>query len=293
MTTQANIPGIERPKFFKGQQLTANDLAELQRVQRELRWLHNRSVHGWGIGIGLDVIGETGDGIVVVEPGYATDCLGREAYLTKRREITVPSVAKKTIYFLVAGYLPDEDQKIAQRRPGVCMPEGTVRLSEDPRIEWKTADKLQAGIDIVLAEIEIMNCQLSRPPSLAPRRYARPANQPYIAAGQTINDDTTQWRRLVQDDDSVITRRVDTASARFRTTPYYQAHVTGDRHIISGDKITLINGTSSIADVTPTGFSIQVQFNKEQITVPPLSDDLLDIVNDRLEWNVVWMGIEG
>ena len=294
MATRANIPGIERPTFFNGQQLTANDLSELQRTHRELRWLHNRSLHGWGIGIGLAVTGEAGDSAVMVEPGYAVDCRGREIILIEQRTITVPSVARDTSYFLVAGYQPDEDQKVAERRPGVCTPDGTVRLSEEPRIDWKTADKLEEGIDIVLAQVQIMNCQLSRPLSLAPRRFARPADQPYIAAGQTTNDEENKWERLEEGDDRVITRLVDTSTARFRTTPYYQAHVVGDRHFISGDpgQIILINGISSVAAVSPTGFSIQVHTNIGLIAGPPPDDDLLDIVNNQLKWHVVWMGIE-
>ncbi len=295
MTTQANIPSIERLKFFNGQQLTANDLAALQRAQRELRWLHNRSVHGWGIGIGLAVTGEAGGSAVMVEQGYAVDCLGREIILTKQRTVTVPSVAKDTTYFLVAGYQPDEEQKVAERRPGVCAPDGTVRLSEEPRIEWKTADQLNEGEDIVLAQAQIMNCQLSRPLSLAPRRYARPASQPYIAAGQTTNDEKTKWDRLEEGDDRVITRQVDTSAARFRTIPYYQAHVVGDRHFLSEEssQILLINGISSVTNVSPTGFKIQVQISRGQIAGPPPDDNLLDIVNNQLKWHVVWMGIEG
>ena len=295
MALQANIPGIQRPQFFNGQQLTANDLAELQRTNQELRWLHNRSLHGWGIGIGLAVTGEAGDSAVMIEPGYAVDCQGREIILTKQRTITVPSVARDTTYFLVAGYQPDEDQKVAERRPGVCTPEGTVRLSEEPRIDWKTAVQLQEGKDIVLAQAQIENCQLSRALSLAARRYSRPASQPYIAAGQTINDGKSKWERLEDGDDRVITRQVDTSTARFQTTPYYQVHVVGDRHFLSEEtcEINLINGISSVVDVSPARFQIQVRIQMESIAGPPSADDLLDIVNKGLKWQVVWMGIEG
>ena len=48
-----DIPDLERITFFAGQRLLARDLGDLQRADRELRWLHNRSLHTWGIGIGF------------------------------------------------------------------------------------------------------------------------------------------------------------------------------------------------------------------------------------------------
>src|SRR5215831_10271735 len=139
MADQVDVPSLERITFFTGQRLTAPDLAALQRAHRELRWLHNRSLHGWGIGIGLAVTGERGDSAVKVEPGYGIDCLGREIILTEARMRTVPAVAAapgggEAIYYLVAVYLSDEDQEVSERRPGVCLPEGTVRLTEEPRL---------------------------------------------------------------------------------------------------------------------------------------------------------------
>ena len=55
MATKTGIPKLERITFFSGQGLRAKDLAALQEAQRELRWLHNRSLHQWGIGVGLGV----------------------------------------------------------------------------------------------------------------------------------------------------------------------------------------------------------------------------------------------
>jgi hypothetical protein len=89
----ADIPNIERPLFSSGHRLTARDLTELQRAQQELRWLHNRALHAWGIGIGLAVTGEPGATAVSVDPGYGIDCRGREIVLTESRTIAVPAVA--------------------------------------------------------------------------------------------------------------------------------------------------------------------------------------------------------
>ena len=55
MTT--DLPAVERPQFFDGERLTAGDLLDAQTYERELRWLHNRCLHSWGVAVGLAVHG--------------------------------------------------------------------------------------------------------------------------------------------------------------------------------------------------------------------------------------------
>ena len=55
-----DIPVLERPAFFDGQQLTAADLEAVQAYHRELLWLHNRGLHNWGIAFGYAVEGKRG-----------------------------------------------------------------------------------------------------------------------------------------------------------------------------------------------------------------------------------------
>ena len=46
---------VERPAFFNGQRLFDSDLQALEAFNREMRWLHNQSLHQPGIGRGLAV----------------------------------------------------------------------------------------------------------------------------------------------------------------------------------------------------------------------------------------------
>lgn len=304
LTGIADIPELERITFFKGQRLTDRDLTELQRAQQELRWLHHRALHAWGIGIGLDVRGERGDTAVTVETGYGTDCRGREILLTEPRTITVPAVAggpggAETIYYLVAAYQSNDEQKVAERRPGVCLPEGTVRLSEEPLVEWRKPEKLLEGHELVLAQAWIRNCQLSRPLSLAPRRFARPAQQPYIAAGRT-GVETTVWELWGEGAQNLgVLTHVNTSEARFTTTPNYMAHVAGARYLLDDDGLeVLISGIAQITDTTSDGFTLRVRTHIERSQIvgdPPVAIvlDLPSVVRERLRWHVVWMGIEG
>ncbi len=304
MADKVDVPSLERITFFTGQRLTAPDLAALQRAHRELRWLHNRSLHGWGVGVGLAVTGERGDSAVTVEPGYGIDCLGREIILTEPRVRTVPAVAAapgggEAIYYLVAVYLGDEDQEVSERRPGVCLPEGTVRLTEEPRLDWRRPDQLLEGRELILAQAWIQNCHLSRPLSLAARRYARPPQQPYIAAGQTENGKTAWALWTVGQEPVGLEVTVDTSAARFRSTPRYTAHAAGDRHLASSQLV--IVALSGAVDASPDRFTLQVLLPKNlpdmgAMSVNPdklFTPDGLEIVKTQLGWHVVWMGIEG
>src|SRR3954447_4873798 len=105
---------IERQRFFDGQRLFADDLQAIEGFNREMRWLHNQSLHQPGIGNGFAVTGRRGDREVVVGPGYAIDDLGREIVLTTPRTIPVPPVAGEVDgsakrYVLTVAYPEDED----------------------------------------------------------------------------------------------------------------------------------------------------------------------------------------
>ena len=60
---------LERIQFFNGQRLLADDLQTLESYEREMRWLHNFSLHQPGIGSGYAVSGKKGDSQVVISPG--------------------------------------------------------------------------------------------------------------------------------------------------------------------------------------------------------------------------------
>ena len=81
---------VERLRFFDGQRLFADDLQGVDAFNREMRWLHNRSLHQPGIGSGYAVSGPVERGEVTVGPGYALDGEGREIVLTTAVVVAVP-----------------------------------------------------------------------------------------------------------------------------------------------------------------------------------------------------------
>src|SRR6516225_10068640 len=103
---------IERIQFFNGERLVADDLQGLEAFNREMRWLHNQSLHQAGIGKGFAVTGKKGDKEVQIGAGYAIDSSGREIVLTHDMTLPVPPVASQPdgspiVYDLTVSY-PDD-----------------------------------------------------------------------------------------------------------------------------------------------------------------------------------------
>ncbi len=297
MSARTDIPELKRIQFFNGQRLTAGDMTELQRANRELRWLHNRSRHGWGIGPGYGVAGEQGDTSVTVAPGYALDCMGRELILTEAATLTVPAVAGNSdgtaaIFYLTVTYKDDTDQSVAERRPGVCTPGGTVRLTEGPLISWREQANITDGMDIILAKASVLNCQLDTALALEVRRSARPTDQPFIASGETIAT-ATSWTVKTENGVAVgVTTTVDTSAARFQATPVYFAHVVGPRVIDTPTGPQLALTLISISQSTPASFNCDVYLFTID-TSALLTPDEVGAVLNNLDWSVVWIGVEG
>jgi hypothetical protein len=296
-----NIPELERITFFPGQRLHADDLTDVQTSDRELRWLHNRSLHTWGIGVGFLVTGEPGESAVAIDPGYGIDCAGREIILTESLTKPIPAVAgdqqgQPVDFFLTAEYQPDDRQSVRERRRGVCLPEGTVRLAEEPLIRWKRRADLREGFELVLAQVWVRNCRLSRAVSLAVRRSARPSEHPYIGAGQTVGG-ATPWMAWTDGPAFLgVTVEVDTSSARFRATPHYMAHVVGDRALPSPAQALAVP-FPQIVSPTPERFTLRVllpemgplPYNPPQLRTAATAPNT---IRNTLKWNVSWIGVE-
>ena len=196
---------IERMQFFNGQRLFAPDLQGLEAFSREMRWLHNKSLHQPGIGNGFAVSGKRGDREVIIGPGYAIDREGREIVMLDTRIEPVPPVAGQDdgspwVYDLTVMYQQEEDLEESELRQGICNQSGVVRLKEEPVFCWVKLDdfgqpeettikqEILNGMRLVLARAEVLNCQLNKDVSIAERLSARPTTQPYICCGEFVPD---------------------------------------------------------------------------------------------------------
>jgi hypothetical protein len=327
MTIIGTAPFAERISFFSGQRLFASDLQYLEQFNREMRWLHNQSLHQIGVASGFAVSGNKDDRQVTIQPGYAIDSSGREIVLTQPELLQVPPVANdgqgNPVYYDLAVSYPDDSMlKETETRDGVCVSRSAVRLQEKPVFSWVelapasgaapgasalAADRqaklaavnkdLESGARIRLARAEVLNCKLNQPLSIVQRRNAKPAAQPFISAGSTPATDNV-WTAAVAGSGIMISLPVDASAAQFRGVPRYFAHVLGDRQvtvIIHNKSLSLIvDGFSRVVDESFRGFTFTLLIPQILIDRDVNSADFAAALPAAIKsWSVEWLGIEG
>jgi hypothetical protein len=320
MTIIGTTQFLERIQFFNGERLFASDLQALEAFNREMRWLHNQSLHQAGVGSGFAVTGNVGDRQITITPGYALDSVGAEIILTQPFVLPIPSIANNgsggsVFYDLTVSYPQDSDLKPSETREGICNcpPEGVVRLREEPVFCWvrlndnplnrqpvdaRLKGLIQSGMFIVLAQIEVFNCQLRQPVSTAQQRSARPMRVPYIASGTATN---VKW--LAESSSTATVQAlgftigfpyvatIDTSAGGFQGNPTYIARLSGARVDNTSSPSLLIDALINIspAGVTPHSFDLEIfpviaSLNNSQGATPAAPAPA---------WDVVWFGIEG
>ena len=294
------IPRLERPGFFEGQQLGPDDLEAIHDYHRELRWLHNRTLHNWGIAVGLSVTGDKGDRIVRIAPGYGVDCDGHDLLLSDEEVLALPAVSGPATWYLTASWISDQDLPVTENRQGVCTGPGAVRRAERLRLRWQRpmdlnpTSRYRRGLDLILATVQIEGCALAAAASPGDRRYALPETRPFIAAGSTP-EGGTPWYFMAGN--AGVETVVDTSAAGFGRTPVYFAHLVGTRAQINLNRI--LDGFGSVESATPSGFTFRVLMPRN-LSLPPymmnptaaFTFQLLQTLEDTLRWSVTWTGIE-
>jgi hypothetical protein len=312
---------LERIQFFNGERLFASDLQALEAFNREMRWLHNLSLHQAGVGSGFQVVGNVGDRQVTIAPGYAIDCCGREIILTEPQVLPIPPIADNgsggsVFYDLTVSYPDDTELKPSETRVGICTPAGVIRLREQPVFCWvqltddstnhqpvdaRLKARINGALFLVLAQAEIFNCQLKQPVTAVPRRNARPAKQPRIACGvwppawsaQALgNQGQANAPVIVPFGSEGYTATIDTSSGAFQSTPSYTARIMGPRVFTVGSgqaQATVVaDALLSIdpASATPQSFVVEI--------FPVIAGvrGTFDINTALQAWKVAWMGVE-
>lgn len=321
---------LERNRFFNGQRLFASDLQAVEEFNREMRWLHNQSLHQPGIGSGFATTGKKGDREVVIQPGYAIDALGREIVLGQTEVVPVPPVADDgfggvVFYDLTVSYPDERTLKASETRDGVCgAPLGAIRLRETPVFCWvhlgpppdrlpdKDAtlrDDVQNGIRLRLARAQVRNCQLEYALSTSQRRNARPPAQPYVACGFSAPG---VWTLVPAAGTLGIGRQirttVDTSAAGFRTTPCYSANLIGARDVVfqvGGSPVPrMLDGFLNI-ELPPQDARLHFDvsllipdalFQGDGLADPTKAPDFETQLKNAIaknKWQVQWIGVEG
>jgi hypothetical protein len=317
---------LERVQFFNGERLFASDLQTLEEFHREMRWLHNKSLHQPGVALGLAVAGEKGDRQVTVQPGYAIDSSGREIVLTESGHIeAVPPVAddgagNPVTFYLTVSYPATLAPSQSQLANCSSEPPGAVRLSELPIFCWvrlqsaasaALLQQIESGQRILVATAQVLNCQLYQPISVANRRNAKPSAQPQIYSARValpwapgviefrITSFGIELKKLDSKGDidpkGLVT--IDTSAAGFQTRPCYFANLIGDRTLGlaggQGSMEPLLGISSPAAELARFQLSVVIP----RFFLLDTAEIIRDALNARQadpqgRWQIEWLGVE-
>jgi hypothetical protein len=254
-----------RLRHYQGQRLQAADLQDEYDNLSQLRGLHVVGLHDtWGIALGYAVqLGPTNSNTVLVGPGLAYDCRGREIVLTQNRIIAGPHVGTQVpqgaVYVLVMAYDADLGARQAGQEWILCGDGAAGR--EQPAFAWRRANAVRLGLEVPLLAVQIADGAIvAGSLDQSVRRHAQPLARPHIGAGITPREQRwTPWRDAQTEALLGVQTWVDTREAGFVGTPYYIAGLYLPPTIIEGiaGRLAFYLFTS-LADPSASGFWFRV-----------------------------------
>ncbi len=157
-----SIIQAERPQFYEGQYLGAEDLAALLAYLRSQNRRHNLAGHSWGIATGLqlkEMEAQGGGGAidVFIQPGLAWDGYGRPIVLTAPHKLPIDKFQDEP-NGLVKVWLKYSQEDSAAARPGfrVCdRQEQFSRIAESFAIAVGERSHLQQHDTVTIAGVAV------------------------------------------------------------------------------------------------------------------------------------------
>jgi hypothetical protein len=192
-----------RPRYFDGQLLTTGDFTAEQSYFLDKLRAHNRLLHGYGTVCGLAVVPTTPpSGSVIVEPGVALDCCGREIVVTEPIEVDLHDLADRP---------PD------RRRVYLCLRYDEVEL--DPSPIPTLGDEPQATRIRETARVDVSTDRPDEPDPEGPADRALPCppcpNERVVIAAITVPGSG----RIDQGDIDTSTRPIVSSPRRHGPAP--------------------------------------------------------------------------
>ena len=140
---------VKRLNYFNHQFLEEQDFKEEQNYHVELRRLHNRVFHSWGVAQGLEVRKRKGsDREITIDPGTAIDAQGREIILTDEVTQDLSEFARDPHVDVTIAY--KEEKTDLTTAGGV---EGHTRVTELTKIEFERQHSATDGSAVALARV--------------------------------------------------------------------------------------------------------------------------------------------
>lgn len=227
----------ERLSYQDGQLLSARDLRDDVAFESRLRGLHVRALHRtWGVALGYEVYLSKQKDAVLIAPGVAYDCAGREISSSRTLVMELPGAPESSNttswwYDLLIRYNEGESRAAACCGVGSSSTRaGLDGAEEKPAWRWSFAGDVtasvqpplardvRAGEEIPLARFRMTAAGKLSKPFYNTRRHARKLVRPYIAGGEVRKGSLTAKGSALS-----WSVKVDTSTAGFSRVPFYFA----------------------------------------------------------------------
>lgn len=223
---------LERLRYRQGQMLCSQDFRDQVALEAQRRWWHNRALHNtFGIAEGLVVALGTAGQSVIVYPGLAYDCFGRELILRREQRLRIPPTTQPMTLlarYKETGSFPRKDELAA-----VCIPGRSPLLEEQPEFVWQASNRVDVRDGVPLAQISPQSVEGPGKIQLdiSGRPLSRPQARPRLGSGATIPGSTPWQLWELPTPRGTVTLgfqvEIDTAAAGFTEVPCYFAWLQG------------------------------------------------------------------
>lgn len=141
----------KRLKYFTHQFLREQDFEAEQKYHIDMRRLHNRSIHGWGVIEGL-AVHKKNEKEITIDPGIALDGQGREIVLTNQVTRNLSSFEPNSYTYITLSYDETLDDSDRYSSGGV---EGYTRTTETPLVSERRHEPAKDGSVLILGRVRI------------------------------------------------------------------------------------------------------------------------------------------
>jgi hypothetical protein len=313
---------LERVQYWQGQMLRARDFLDLQAVEAQRRWWHNRAVHNaYGVAEGLKSLPNSALSEVtgiIVSPGVAYDISGRELILERQQYVALPvnlPLDQVVTWSLLMRYKPPQRRMRPDEIGEVCFNSPGSVVAGTAEFVWKAGDRIDPAEGVSIVAVRFSKGRLlGRDPSFI-QPAPIPVARPLLAAGATVPGSTpwTPWTVVfaqAQGESSGpatmgVQTWVDTSAAGFTQIPCYFAQLEGALwNPQAGQFVPALFQSIAVESITGFMFRIWLQPVYRQDTREPAPEErtfdwgyitdpyLFGVFGQRQNLYVSWIGCQ-
>ncbi len=301
---------IQRVRHHPEERLQASDLNTDMAYEAMLRRLHLRSLHDtWGAALGLRLALRNDGKAVLVAPGLAYDCLGRELLLTVSTALDAPlrpagAQGQSLVYDLTVRYVEIDSKQRRDSGGDLCMTTNELGLDfrwalagegNSPAAEW-LSEGIRLGEEVPLGRFILDAQDTLSGPSYLHRRNAHPLLRPHLAS----NIVQPEWQAEIEKVDdftnilksATFTSLINTAVGGFSQDTHYFVRLLPTTPLQTlQESGKLIGPLVSISNPTYQNFSLRVTYALHDDPANE-SDVLVLLLREIDHTRLLWLGAE-